>query len=175
MLFRSQEFNQFRDQLVDFQFSITKPYWSVLEKRGKGSGGLFSITVNPYTCKGCMECVSVCDDDALVTVTQTEDAVASLKKNWEYWLDLPTTSPQFSRIDDLDEKIGALETLLLNKQAYDSMICGDGACLGCGEKTVIHLFTATMTTLMQPRVRNHIDKIDDLINRLVLHQFLPPP
>ncbi len=164
-----QEFNQFRDQLVDFQFSITKPYWSVLEKRGKGSGGLFSITVNPYTCKGCMECVSVCDDDALVTVTQTEDAVASLKKNWEYWLDLPTTSPQFSRIDDLDEKIGALETLLLNKQAYDSMICGDGACLGCGEKTVIHLFTATMTTLMQPRVRNHIDKIDDLINRLDNH------
>lgn len=49
------------------------------------------------------------------------------------------------------------------------MSCGDGACLGCGEKTVVHLFTATMTSLMQPRVRQHIERIDDLINRLDNH------
>ncbi len=32
------------------------------------------------------------------------------------------------------------------------MVGGDGACLGCGEKTVVHLFTATVEALMQPRV-----------------------
>ena len=59
------EFQVFRESLGDFKFSITSPYWSVREKKQKGSGGLLSITVNPYTCKGCMECVKVCKDDAL--------------------------------------------------------------------------------------------------------------
>ncbi len=43
----------------------------------RASGGLLSITVNPYTCKGCMECVAVCNDDALRPVTQTEDSVGA--------------------------------------------------------------------------------------------------
>jgi pyruvate-ferredoxin/flavodoxin oxidoreductase len=49
------------------------------------------------------------------------------------------------------------------------MNCGDGACLGCGEKTAIHLFTSTVTALMQPRVKAFIDKLDDLIVRLEQH------
>jgi pyruvate-ferredoxin/flavodoxin oxidoreductase len=44
------------------------------------------------------------------------------------------------------------------------MPCGDGACLGCGEKTAIHLFTSTVTALMQPRVQKHVEKLDDLIS-----------
>jgi hypothetical protein len=39
-----------------------------------------------------------------------------MRRDWNFWLDLPTTPKDFSRIDDLDEKIGALETLLLDKQ-----------------------------------------------------------
>jgi pyruvate-ferredoxin/flavodoxin oxidoreductase len=49
------------------------------------------------------------------------------------------------------------------------MVSGDGACLGCGEKTAIHLFTGTATALMQPRVKAHIAELDDLINRLETH------
>ncbi|MCW9079058.1 MAG: ferredoxin, partial [Gammaproteobacteria bacterium] len=75
----------------------------------------------------------------------------------------------FIRIDDLDEKIGALETLLLDKKNYQSLLSGDGACMGCGEKSVIHLFTGTVTALMQPRVRKHLAEIDDLIGQLETH------
>jgi pyruvate-ferredoxin/flavodoxin oxidoreductase len=137
--------------LGGFQFAATKPYWSNREKK-PGSGGLFSITVNPYTCKGCAVCVTVCEDGALKMVTQTEDSVERLRRDWATWLELPTTPKDYSRIDSLDEKIGALETLLLDKRNYGSMNCGDGACLGCGEKTAIHLFTSTVSALMQPRV-----------------------
>jgi hypothetical protein len=49
------------------------------------------------------------------------------------------------------------------------MNCGDGACLGCGEKTAIHLFTSTVTALMQPRVAAFVERIDDLIQRLEQH------
>ena len=163
------EFTQLQIHLGGFQFAATKPYWSQKEKKAKGTGGLFSITVNPYTCKGCALCVTVCEDNALKMVTQTEDSVERLRRDWNTWLELPTTPKEYSRIDSLDEKIGALETLLLDKRNYGSMNCGDGACLGCGEKTAIHLFTSTVTALMQPRVAAFVEKLDDLILRLEQH------
>ncbi len=165
----AEEFQLFRDSLGDFQFGTTKPYWTQKEKKGKGSGGLFSITINPYTCKACALCVKVCEDDALRMVTQTEESVERLRRDWNFWLDLPTTPKEYGRIDSLDEKIGALETLLLDKHNYGSMPCGDGACLGCGEKTAIHLFTGTVTALMQPRVEKHVAHLDELIGRLEKH------
>jgi pyruvate-ferredoxin/flavodoxin oxidoreductase len=165
----AEEFALFRASLGEFQFSVTKPYWTQKEKKAKGSGGLFSITVNPYTCKACELCVTVCEDDALKMVTQTPESIERLRDDWKFWLDLPSTPKEYSRIDSLDEKIGALETLLLDKQNYDSMNCGDGACLGCGEKTAIHLFTSTVTALMQPRVKVEVEKLDELIARLEKH------
>jgi pyruvate-ferredoxin/flavodoxin oxidoreductase len=163
------EFKLFTAQIGDFAFGTTKPYWTQKEKKAKGSGGLFSIAINPYTCKGCTLCVTVCEDDALQMVTQTEESVERLRQDWAFWLDLPTTSPEYSRIDSLDEKIGALETLLLDKHNYGSMNCGDGACMGCGEKTTLHLFSSTVTALMQPRVKVFVTRLDGLIARLEQH------
>ena len=164
-----KEFGLFMEKLGTFDFSVTKPYWSTKEKKQPNSGGLFSITINPYTCKGCMECIDVCDDEALVRKPQDNDAIERLQNDWAFWLDLPTSNETFSRIDDLDEKIGALETMLLDKANYNSISCGDGACLGCGEKTNLHLFTGTVTALMQSRVKQQLSKLDDLIARLELH------
>jgi len=164
-----EEYHLLEKEIGAFQFATTKPYWTNKEKKNKGSGGLFSITVNPYTCKGCALCVEVCDDDALKMVTQTEDSIATLRADWNFWLDLPTTPREYDRIDDLEEKIGALETLLLDKKNYNSMNCGDGACLGCGEKTSIHLFTSTVTALMQPRVAAFVQKLDGLVDGLEKH------
>jgi pyruvate-ferredoxin/flavodoxin oxidoreductase len=64
-----------------FDFALTRPYFDLHEKNEPNSGGLFSITINPTTCKGCMECVNVCDDGALKVVPQTEDSVSSMRKN----------------------------------------------------------------------------------------------
>lgn len=164
-----EEFDWFKEELGDFKFAITKPYYNNLEKKNANSGGLFSITVNPYTCKGCNECVAVCDDDALRTVTQTDKSVEKLRKNWDLWTALPTTPAKFSRIDDLEEKIGALDTMLLNKAAYQSFVSGDGACLGCSEKTVVHLFVATVESLMQPRIKKHVQYLEELISKLESH------
>ncbi len=164
-----KEFGWFRDELGDFEFALTRPYYDLHEKSEAGSGGLFSITVNPNTCKGCNECIAVCDDDALVSVTQTDASVAKLRKEWDLWSDLPTTPDKYNRIDDLEEKIGPLETILLNKDAYLNFASGDGACLGCSEKTVIHLFVSTVESLMQPRVKKHVAHIDELIKKLEDH------
>jgi len=143
-----QEFGWFLETIGTFRFAVTKPYYLNPEKKAAHSGGLFSVTINPYTCKGCMECVEACNDAALVATPQTAESVARLRRDWAFWLDLPTTRPEYIRIDDLDECIGALETLLLDKHNFGAMVCGDGACVGCGEKTALRLFTATVTALM---------------------------
>ncbi|MHC4448379.1 MAG: 2-oxoacid:acceptor oxidoreductase family protein, partial [Planctomycetota bacterium] len=164
-----QEFALFREALGGFQFAVSRPYYTLPEKQRPGSGGLLSITINPYTCKGCMECVEVCDDDALRRVQQTDDSVKRLREQWDFWLDLPTTPQNYQRIDNLEEGIGALESLLLDKANYLSFTSGDGACLGCAEKTVVHLFTATVEALMQPRIAKHLSHITELIEKLEKH------
>ncbi len=164
-----KEIGQWLNILTDFKFAITKPYFSLNEKQAKGSGGLLSITVDPYTCKACRECVQVCPEDAISMVTQTPDSLDKLRANWEFWLELPTTKPEYVRVDDLDEGVGALETILLDKKVYKSIVGGDGACLGCGEKTIMHLFTSVVEALMQPRVKAHVAKLEELIARLEKH------
>jgi pyruvate-ferredoxin/flavodoxin oxidoreductase len=168
----AEELHNLRAALGDFSFATPQPFWTARERKQQGSGGLLSITVNPFACKGCMECVKVCNDSALKPVKQTAESTEKLRRNWDLWQALPTTAPEFIRIDSLDEGIGALHTLLLDKKNYMGMVGGDGACLGCGEKTVVHLFVATAEALMQPRVARQIEKIDDLIARLDQHTRL---
>ncbi|MFQ5855639.1 MAG: 4Fe-4S domain-containing protein, partial [Anaerolineae bacterium] len=43
---------------------------------------------------------------------------------------------------------------------------GEGACMGCGEKTAIHLFIAAAHALMIPRVEKHVEYLNDLFGRL---------
>jgi len=164
-----KEFNLFRDELGEFRFALSRPHYTLPEKDQPGDGGLLSITVNPYTCKGCMECVAVCDDDALRSVTQNDETVKELRDQWDFWLDLPTTPEKYIRVDNLEEGIGALETILLDKANYLSFASGDGACLGCAEKTVLHLFIATVEALMQSRVAGHVTRVNELIGKLEKH------
>ncbi|MCA6074038.1 2-oxoacid:acceptor oxidoreductase family protein [Fulvivirga sedimenti] len=165
----TREMEWFRDELGDFKFALTRPYYDLPEKDQPNNGGLFSITINPNTCKGCMECVEVCGDDALRPIIQTEGTVARLREEWDFWGDLPTTPEKYNRIDDLEEKIGPLETILLNKEAYLNFASGDGACLGCSEKSVIHLFVATVESLMQPRIKKHVAHLEELTANLEKH------
>jgi pyruvate-ferredoxin/flavodoxin oxidoreductase len=165
----ARELDWLNAALGDYQFALTRPFYTLPEKDAPGSGGLLSITVNPYTCKGCAECVAVCDDDALVKVPQTADSVAQLKADWDLWTALPTTPQHYIRVDDLEERIGVLDNILLSKDVYQGFASGDGACLGCSEKTVLHLFVSTVVALMQPRVERHVKNLESLLERLEHH------
>ena len=162
----AREFEWLTQALGDFQFALTRPFFTLAEKDAPGSGGLLSITVNPYTCKGCAECIKVCDDNALIKVPQTPQSVAKLRADWDFWSALPTTPAHYVRVEDLQERIGVLDNILLDKDVYLPFASGDGACLGCSEKTVIHLFVATVVALMQPRVEQHVRDLESLLERL---------
>ncbi|MCK5122384.1 MAG: 4Fe-4S binding protein, partial [Methylococcales bacterium] len=165
----AQEFEWFKEVSGSFKFALTEPYHDDMNSRMPRNGGLFSITINPDSCKGCMECVSVCETEALTVVEQTAESTQTLRKNWDYWLDLPTSNKKYSRIDDLQAKDGVLDTLLLDKKNHNSMLNSDNTRAGSGEKVAIHLFTSTVTALMQPRVEQHIQHINQLITDMEKH------
>lgn len=160
------EFGWLEHALGDFQWALTRPFYTQREGKNAGSGGLLSVTINPDTCKGCGECVAVCEDGALQQVPQTVDSLDTLRQRWDIWRDLPSTNDDYIRIDDLEQAIGVLDNILLKKEIYLPFSSGDGACLGCSEKTVVRLFTATVEALMQPRVKAWVAHLDDLVDRL---------
>jgi len=153
------EFLAVQQRLTESPFARTKPFYD-------RAGGLLSITVNPDACKGCNLCVAVCPDGALVTVKQNDEVLARLRRNWSLWQRLPDTDDRYLNITDLDEGIGVLSSLLLKKNTYRSMVGGDGACMGCGEKTAVHLIVSAMHAAMQPHVARQLARLDELIEGL---------
>ena len=153
------EFGHVHAVLAKFPLAKTLPFY---EK----NGGLLAITINPEACKGCNICVEVCPENALVTIKQDDHVVDQLRKNWEFWQELPDTDDKFINIRSLEEGIGVLPSMLLKKKTYRSMIGGDGACMGCGEKTSVHLVTSTIEALMQPRVAKFVAELNELIRQL---------
>jgi pyruvate-ferredoxin/flavodoxin oxidoreductase len=160
------EFAAANARLTQFPLARTKPFYDAVEAKQKGMGGLLSITVNPEACKGCNLCVAVCPDGALVTVKQEEKGLEQLRSNWGMWERLPDTNDSYINVSDIDEGIGVLSSLLLKKDTYRSMVGGDGACMGCGEKTAVHLIVSAVSASMQPHVTKQVAKLDSLIATL---------
>ncbi len=151
---------------AEFPVAVTAPFWQLPESREAGSGGLLSITINPNACKGCNICVDVCPDEALITVRQDDETVEQLRHNWRLWEELPDTDDRYINVVDVDEGIGVLPSLLLKKDVYRSMVGGDGACMGCGEKTAVHLVVSAITAAMQRRVKSFLGELNTLIDGL---------
>jgi pyruvate-ferredoxin/flavodoxin oxidoreductase len=152
--------------LDEFPLAKTAPFYELPENKESGTGGLLAITVSPEACKGCNICVEVCPEEALITVPQDDEVVDQLRRNWKFWERLPDTDERYINVRDLDEGIGVLSSLLLKKDNYRSMAGGDGACMGCGEKTAVHLVTSTIQALMQPRVETLLGEIDELVTEM---------
>jgi len=160
------EFAPVHSALAEFPLAKTKPFFDLPETKQKGTGGLLSITINPDACKGCNICVAVCPDGALKTVKQTDDIVQKLRRNWHLWEYLPETDDRYLNVASVEEGIGVLSSLLLKQSNYRSMVGGDGACMGCGEKTVLHLVVSAINATMLPRVKRYVNRLDELIANL---------
>jgi pyruvate-ferredoxin/flavodoxin oxidoreductase len=160
------DYSRLRAAVADFPVAKTAAFFDNPEAKQAGTGGLLAITINPEACKGCNLCVAVCPDGALVTTKQEPEMVERLRRNWALWQKLPDTPDRFLSVRDIDEGIGVLSSLLLKKDSYRSMVGGDGACMGCGEKTSVHLIISTIHGLMGPRVARFVARLDELITTL---------
>src|SRR6478735_3180174 len=77
------------------QWSKTKKYYDGGKKKAGGVGGMFNIIIDPSKCKGCAECVTVCDDDALKMIAKTDEVMTKVKKSHRHFKNIGPSNPAY--------------------------------------------------------------------------------
>src|SRR5271156_387101 len=76
------------------EWSKTKKYYDAGKKK-LGVGGMFQIIIDPSKCKGCAECVTVCDDGALKMIEKTDDVMTRSRKNHRYFKNIGPSNDKY--------------------------------------------------------------------------------
>jgi pyruvate ferredoxin oxidoreductase beta subunit len=131
-------------------FVRTRKYADVPAKRGL-EPALFGIFVDPVHCKGCGECVAVCQEeghDALRMVDKAPDGgdgattLERYARDIAFYRTLPATPGAYR-----NEK--ALADVMLGEFAI-GYVGGAGSCSGCGEATALRMLVAATRQMYGP-------------------------
>lgn len=115
------------------QWATTRKFYDQPRKKDK-EGGRFSIIIDPSKCKGCAECVTVCDDMALKMVEKTEDLMETIRKGHRLFKEVGPSDESYVN-DNL------LIDMMLKEQTH-IYVGGAGSCAGCGEGTALRMMCA---------------------------------
>ncbi|WP_339912051.1 thiamine pyrophosphate-dependent enzyme [Symmachiella dynata] len=116
--------------MFEKQWSKTRKYYDGPKKKGK-EGGRFAIIIDPSKCKGCAECVTVCDDLALKMVPKTEQVMTDIRKSHRMFKNIGPSDESY--IND-----NLLIDMMLKEQTH-IYTGGAGSCAGCGEGTALRM------------------------------------
>ncbi len=115
------------------QWSKPRKYYDGPKKKGL-DGGRFAIIIDPSKCKGCAECVTVCDDDALKMIAKSEKVMDDIRKAHRHFKNVGPSDEEY--IND-----NLLIDLMLKESAH-IYVGGAGSCAGCGEGTALRMLCA---------------------------------
>jgi pyruvate-ferredoxin/flavodoxin oxidoreductase len=115
--------------------------------------------------------VQVCGDhDALRMVTETPELNAELTTAQVFSRLLPDTSQKFLGLynDDTPEasREAALRNHLMVRRNYEALVSGDGACAGCGEKSVLRAVASVTEAYMRPMYHKKAARLREKANEL---------
>src|SRR3954471_22897182 len=79
---------------VEKDWAKTRKYWQTYEKQGK-EPGYFGIFIDPTKCKGCAECVQVCDDHALKMIKKTDTNMPAIRQKFDHFRGAGATPQQY--------------------------------------------------------------------------------
>jgi pyruvate-ferredoxin/flavodoxin oxidoreductase len=148
---------------VPMAYQKTNAIFSSPERKQPGSGGIFSIFVSDL-CKGCAACVTACGDhQALKMVQETEEVNAEHETGTRFLDLLPDTTQKYLGLyngaNPADSKTATLRNMLMVRTNYDALVAGDGACAGCGEKSVLRSIAAVTEAYMRPVFHAKSDRL----------------
>jgi pyruvate ferredoxin oxidoreductase beta subunit len=117
-------------EMYKAQWSKTKKYYDAGKKK-VGDGGMFQIIIDPSKCKGCAECVTVCDDDALKMINKTDEVMTQARKSHRYFKNIGPSNDKYISDSLLIDMMLKEQTMLYTG--------GAGSCAGCGEGTALRM------------------------------------
>lgn len=163
------EFTGIIDKLP-LAYSDVPAIFRTVETKNPGSGGLFSIFVSDL-CKGCGECVQVCGDhDALRMTRETEELNADLTTAQVFSRLLPDTPQKYLGLYTDDDIVNSRDATLRNhlmvRRNYEALVSGDGACAGCGEKSILRSVASVTEAYMRPLYHKKADRLTAKAARL---------
>ena len=163
---------QFFDVLdkVPLAYQKTNAIFATPEKKTPGGGGVFSIFVSDL-CKGCAACVTACGEhQALRMVQETEEVNADHETGTAFLNLLPDTPQRYLGLYNdarpQDSKTATLRNMLMVRRNYDALVSGDGACAGCGEKSILRSVAAVTEAYMRPVFHAKADRLRATADRL---------
>ena len=110
-------------------------YYDGPQEEGPAKAACFTIIIDPSKCKGCAECVTVCDDNALKMIHKTDEVMTATSAR--------ATACSSSSARRTSEYINdnLLIDMMLKEQTH-IYVGGAGSCAGCGEGTALRMLCA---------------------------------
>ncbi len=156
--------------LLPLAYSKSHAIFSSLEKKSPGDGGLFAIFVSDL-CKGCAECVTECGShEALRMAPDSEELNTQYATTHAFFDLLANTDQKYLGLYDnetpQDSKAAALRNHLMVRRNYEALVSGDGACAGCGEKSVLRAVATMTEAYLRPLYHAKADRLREKADRL---------
>ena len=157
-------------KILPLAYGKVNAIYRVPERKEAGAGGIFSIFVSDL-CKGCGECVEQCGSHmALRMEPDSEELNAQVASATGYLDLLPDTGPKYLGLYDdeapQDSRAATLRNHLMVRRNYDALVSGDGACAGCGEKSILHVIASLTEAYMRPIYHRHAARLSDKADQL---------
>ncbi|PRY21795.1 pyruvate-ferredoxin/flavodoxin oxidoreductase [Aliiruegeria haliotis] len=141
--------------------SRTRPFFDAMEAERAGSGGLFSVVIDPWKCSGCLECIDVCGPAALSEAEQDEPLLKKLQAEFEFLSKTPNTPSKY--IESAFEPEGDIKRMMLDRDTYYATTGGHGACRGCGEVTAIRQVVSATHAIHDRRRKAHVRELEGMV------------
>ena len=145
-----------------------EPFFAHDTGAARGDAALLFLAINPDACKGCGICVAACGPGALSSAAQTRRSLRDARQRWQQWQRLPDTDrATLQRIGGHADP-GPLATLLLTRGNSASLVGGDAAEPGSGERLAVRLAMAVAESRQRPALERFVGEVDALREKISL-------
>jgi len=171
--------------IADLPIVLTDTFFYAEEKKQNDTGELFSLIINPDSCKGCGLCVELCssrlgsnssEEPSNCALTLSEaDPIAShyqLKQQLKIWQKTPdTSSATIERLleDSRNSSLNTMDAgaaLMMSRYNAFALSGGDQGELASGEKIAMRQLLSATEYHQQPLLYQFISELDGLRNEL---------
>lgn len=156
------DFDKAHAAIADLPIVTSELLFYAQEKKQNDSGELFSLIINPDTCKACGLCVELCEPQALSHTHSPEN----LRQQWQIWQQTADTSSATIERLIQTRSMGTGAALMLSRHNAFALSGGDHGELASGEKIAMRQILSAVEYHQQPLLHRFVTELEQLRDEL---------